>query len=170
MRNGQLSAGFPVADGCPFRRVVVDRSRCGELDGPSSASCLHRILSSPTEDLCCHEAAHPRRDRPPPAATTSQGVSRPVRLSSFGVGRAFDWSSATQKAIYRTLLRSIYADKAIADERIRSSESDWTAVLPTRLTNGPAGGVFSAGDRMPPHIAVHDGRRHRIGPAEVPRR
>ncbi|WSK01947.1 SDR family oxidoreductase (plasmid) [Streptomyces sp. NBC_01320] len=32
------------------------------------------------------------------------------------------------KLIYRTLLRSIYADKEIADESIRSSGLNWTAV------------------------------------------
>ncbi|MFF4256988.1 NAD(P)-dependent oxidoreductase [Streptomyces sp. NPDC001663] len=77
------------------------------------------------------------------------GVSRLVWLSSFGVGHTFDWSSTTQKLIYRTLLRSIYADKAVADEHIRSSGLDWTVVLPTRLTNDPAKGTFLADDRLP---------------------
>ncbi|KND43030.1 NAD(P)-dependent oxidoreductase [Streptomyces stelliscabiei] len=82
-------------------------------------------------------------------AAEEAGVSRLVWLSSFGVGRTFDSASTAQKAIYRTLLRSIYADKAIADERIRSSGLDWTVVYPTRLTNGPANGVYSAADRLP---------------------
>ncbi|MER6952341.1 MULTISPECIES: NAD(P)-binding oxidoreductase [unclassified Streptomyces] len=82
-------------------------------------------------------------------AAEETGVSRLVWLSSFGVGHTFDWSSTTQKAIYRTLLRSIYADKAIADEHIRSTGLDWTVVLPTRLTHAPARGAFSAGDRLP---------------------
>lgn len=82
-------------------------------------------------------------------AAKEAGVSRLVWLSSFGVGHTFDWSSATQKAIYRTLLRSIYADKEIADERIRNSGLDWTVVYPTRLTHGPANGAYSAGDRLP---------------------
>lgn len=77
------------------------------------------------------------------------GVSRLVWLSSFGVGYTFDESSTAQKAIYRTLLRSIYADKEIADERIRSSALDWTVVYPTRLTHGPAQGTYSAGDHLP---------------------
>ncbi|BBC29859.1 hypothetical protein SGFS_011530 [Streptomyces graminofaciens] len=47
-------------------------------------------------------------------------------LSSSGVGHTLDWSSTAQKLIYRSLLRSVYADKAIADERIRSSGLDWT--------------------------------------------
>ncbi|MFF5979287.1 NAD(P)-dependent oxidoreductase [Streptomyces olindensis] len=82
-------------------------------------------------------------------AAKGAGVSRLVWLSSFGVGYTFDESSAAQKTIYRTLLRSIYADKAIADERIRNSGLDWTVVYPTRLTHGPAKGAYSAGDRLP---------------------
>ncbi|WP_369033317.1 NAD(P)-dependent oxidoreductase [Streptomyces adonidis] len=82
-------------------------------------------------------------------AAGEAGVSRLVWLSSFGVGRTLDWSSTTQKVIYRTLLRSIYADKAIADDRIRSSGLDWTVVLPTRLTDDPAKGAYRADDRLP---------------------
>ncbi|MGW6648106.1 NAD(P)-dependent oxidoreductase [Streptomyces iakyrus] len=82
-------------------------------------------------------------------AANEVGVSRLVWLSSFGVGETFGWSSAAQKAIYRTLLRSIYADKEIADDRVRSSGLDWTVVYPTRLTDGPAQGTYSAGDRRP---------------------
>nr|MDT0659776.1 NAD(P)-binding oxidoreductase [Micromonospora sp. DSM 115978] len=83
------------------------------------------------------------------AAAEQTSVSRLVWLSSFGVGETFDWSSTTQKLIYRTLLRSIYADKEISDDRIRSRGLDWTVVYPTRLTDGPAAGRFHAADRLP---------------------
>jgi len=82
-------------------------------------------------------------------AAKEVGVSRLVWLSSFGVGDTFGWSSTPQKLIYSTLLRSIYADKEIADDSIRSSGLDWTVVYPTRLTHGPAMGTYSAGDRLP---------------------
>ncbi|MGI5426478.1 NAD(P)-dependent oxidoreductase [Streptomyces sp. CA-179760] len=82
-------------------------------------------------------------------AAGEAGVSRLVWLSSFGVGHTFGWSSSAQKLIYGTLLRSIYADKAIADESIRSSGLDWTVVYPTRLTHGPAKGTYRADDRLP---------------------
>ncbi|MGC0340009.1 NAD(P)-dependent oxidoreductase [Streptomyces sp. SLBN-8D4] len=82
-------------------------------------------------------------------AAREVGVSRLVWLSSFGVGDTFGWSSSAQKLIYGTLLRSIYADKAIADESIRSSGLDWTVVYPTRLTHGPARGTYRADDRLP---------------------
>jgi putative NADH-flavin reductase len=82
-------------------------------------------------------------------AAREADVPRLVWLSSFGVGHTFGWSSSAQKLIYGTLLRSIYADKAIADESIRSSGLDWTVVYPTRLTNGPAKGTYRADDRLP---------------------
>lgn len=82
-------------------------------------------------------------------AAGEAGVSRLVWLSSFGVGRTYDWASGPQKVIYRTITRAIYADKEIAEERIRNSGLDWTIVYPTRLTHGPAKGTYSAGDRLP---------------------
>ncbi|WP_410606596.1 NAD(P)-dependent oxidoreductase [Amycolatopsis sp. lyj-109] len=87
-------------------------------------------------------------------------VARLVWLSSFGVGHTLAWSSIPQKLIYRTALRSLYADKKIADERIRSSGLDWTVVYPTGLNNDPAKGTFRAGDRLPmkgvPYISRAD--------------
>jgi putative NADH-flavin reductase len=82
-------------------------------------------------------------------AARASGVSRLVWLSSFGVGHTYAWASPAQKLIYRTVTRAIYADKEIADERIRNSGLDWTVVLPTRLTHGPAKGTFHADDRLP---------------------
>ncbi|OZD61960.1 NAD(P)-dependent oxidoreductase [Rhodococcus sp. 06-1460-1B] len=76
-------------------------------------------------------------------------VRRIVWLSSFGVGDSYSSASAVQKAIYRTLLRDIYRDKAIADETIRASGSDWTIVLPTRLTDGPSTGAVDSADMLP---------------------
>ncbi|MFJ9740338.1 NAD(P)-dependent oxidoreductase [Streptomyces sp. NPDC101166] len=83
------------------------------------------------------------------AAAQETGVSRAVWLSSFGVGHTLAWASVPQKAIYRTLLRSIYANKEIADDAIRASGLDWTVVYPTRLTHGPARGTYRADDRLP---------------------
>jgi putative NADH-flavin reductase len=82
-------------------------------------------------------------------AAGETGVSRLVWLSSFGVGHTFPWSSPTQKLMYATLLRSLYANKETADDEIRSSGLDWTLVYPTRLTNGPARGGYRADDRLP---------------------
>jgi putative NADH-flavin reductase len=82
-------------------------------------------------------------------AAEQKGVKRLVWLSSFGVGGSFAEASLPQKMIYRTLLRDVYADKAIADGRIRASGLDWTIVYPTRLTHDPAKGAFKADDHLP---------------------
>jgi putative NADH-flavin reductase len=79
-------------------------------------------------------------------AARQQGVSRLVWLSSFGVGDTFRWATVSQRIGYRTFLRGIYADKEIADERIRSSGLDWTLVYPIALTNGPAKGSYRVDD------------------------
>lgn len=81
-------------------------------------------------------------------AAKQQGVSRLVWMSSFGVGDTFGSANVLQKIGYSTFLRWMYADKKIADERIRSSALDWTLVYPTGLTNGPAKGTYRVGERL----------------------
>lgn len=70
-------------------------------------------------------------------------------MSSFGVGDTHASANVLQKIGYRTFLRWMYADKRIADQRIRESGLDWTLVYPTGLTNGPAKGSYRVGDRLP---------------------
>jgi putative NADH-flavin reductase len=83
-------------------------------------------------------------------AARHAGVSRLVVLSAFGVGDSLDQTSTAQKIAYRTVLRSLFADKAIADDLIRAGGQDWTLVYPVTLTNGPAtNGSYRAGDRLP---------------------
>ncbi|MEO6085349.1 MAG: NAD(P)H-binding protein [Umezawaea sp.] len=83
-------------------------------------------------------------------ATRHTGVSRLVVLSAFGVGDSLDQTSTVQKLMYRTVMRSLFADKAIADDLIRAGGQDWTLVHPVTLTNGPAtDGAYRAGDRLP---------------------
>lgn len=86
-------------------------------------------------------------------AAGEQGVSRLIWLSAFGVGDTFASAGPAQKIVYRTLLRSVFADKKIADDRIRSSGLDWTLVYPTVLTNGPAKGEYHVADRLRMHGA-----------------
>ncbi|MEU9731869.1 NAD(P)-binding oxidoreductase [Streptomyces sp. NPDC048002] len=82
-------------------------------------------------------------------AARQQGVSRLVWMSSFGVGDTFQTANVTQKAMYRTMLKGVYANKKIADDRIRASDLDWTLVYPTALTNGPATGTYRVAERLP---------------------
>ncbi|MDT0321183.1 NAD(P)-dependent oxidoreductase [Streptomyces millisiae] len=82
-------------------------------------------------------------------AAAETGVSRLVWLSSFGVGDTYQSASATQKVMYSTFLRNIYANKEQSEKEIRSSGLEWTLVYPTRLTNAPARGSYLVGERLP---------------------
>ena len=82
-------------------------------------------------------------------AAQVEQLDRLVWLSSFGVGASFAAASLVQKGIYSTLLRSLYADKAVADDLVRASGLNWTIVHPTRLTDGPAARSYKAADRLP---------------------
>jgi putative NADH-flavin reductase len=81
-------------------------------------------------------------------AARQQGVSRLVWMSSFGVGDTFASANALQKFLFRTLMRGIYADKAIADSAIRASDLEWTIVYPSALTNGPAKATYRVAERI----------------------
>ncbi|MEU0073797.1 NAD(P)H-binding protein [Streptomyces sp. NPDC006332] len=48
----------------------------------------------------------------------------------------------------RHVASAVYADKKIADDRIRDSGLDWTLVFPTGLTNRPAKGTYRVDDRI----------------------
>jgi putative NADH-flavin reductase len=70
-------------------------------------------------------------------AMQQTGVKRLILQSSFGVAESFKDASAMQRFFYRTVLRSLYADKAKADAMVEASPFEWTIVRPVRLTNGP---------------------------------
>ncbi|KNC18844.1 nucleoside-diphosphate sugar epimerase [Arthrobacter sp. RIT-PI-e] len=82
-------------------------------------------------------------------AAASADINRIVWLSSFGVGNSFAAASPTQKLIYSTLLRSLYANKKAADQVIRGSDLDWTLVYPTRLTDGPRTAHYTSAEDLP---------------------
>ncbi|HEY8184241.1 MAG TPA: NAD(P)-binding oxidoreductase [Thermoanaerobaculia bacterium] len=81
-------------------------------------------------------------------AMQQNGVKRLIFQSSFGVAESFDEATAIQKFFFRTLLRSIYADKAKADAMIEASPLEWTIVRPVRLTNGPRTGKYHVSERF----------------------
>ncbi|GAB3639603.1 NAD(P)-dependent oxidoreductase [Spirosoma arcticum] len=78
-----------------------------------------------------------------------QGVPTIVVETALGVGDSFGRSGLFQKFLFRTLLRSYYADKEIQERHIRNSNQtwpglNWTIVRPGRLTNGPATDLLRA--------------------------
>lgn len=137
---GDLAERLTVVVGDATSRRVVATATAGQ---DAVVAALGRGNSVVADDLFTRSSAAVI------AAADETGVTRLVWLSSFGVGHTLTWSSPTQKLMYRTLLRSIYANKKAADGSIRTSRLDWTLVYPTRLTNEPATGAYRAADRPP---------------------
>ncbi|WNM37465.1 NAD(P)H-binding protein [Micromonospora halotolerans] len=67
---------------------------------------------------------------------------RLVVLSSAGLAVPAGAGPGTRLAarILRRVMRDTYADQARMEELLAGTELDWTAVRPTRLTDGPATG------------------------------
>jgi len=83
------------------------------------------------------------------AAMQTHGVTRLLFTSALGVGDTYQDSPPLAKLFFRTLLRGIYADKAIGDRLIRNSPLDWTIVQPVVLTEGPLTRQYRVGEHLP---------------------
>ena len=81
-------------------------------------------------------------------AMAQNGVRRLLLESALGVGDSYADSPILAKLFFRTLLRGIYADKLVADNMVRESDSDWTIVQPTVLTDGPLTRQYRAGEHL----------------------
>lgn len=78
----------------------------------------------------------------------SAGVRRLVFTSAMGVDDSFAAAPAMAKVFFVTLLRGIYADKAIGDRLIEQSGLEWTIVRPTKLTDGPLTAKYQSGEHL----------------------
>ena len=79
---------------------------------------------------------------------TTAGIRRLVFTSALGVGDSFRDSPLIAKLFFSTLLRDIYADKLIGDEKIRKSDRDWTIVQPSQMTDKPLTKQYRSGERI----------------------
>lgn len=75
-------------------------------------------------------------------------IRRLIFMSALGVGDSYQDAPFLQRLFFNTLLRGIYADKLIGDQLIRKSDTDWTIVQPSMLTDGPLTGKYQAGERL----------------------
>jgi len=82
------------------------------------------------------------------SAMKAAGVRRLIFMSALGVGDSYQDSPIIGKLFFRTLLRGIYADKAVGDRLIRTSGLDWTLVQPSQLTDGPLTRNYRHGERL----------------------
>jgi len=79
------------------------------------------------------------------------GVRRLILVSAFGVGESRRDAPLIPRIMYRVLLSDIFADKKAAEDKVRSSNLDWTFVYPVLLTEGPMTGTYRAGERLELH-------------------
>jgi len=82
----------------------------------------------------------------PAMATT--GPKRLIHLSAFGAGVGKEHSSGLQRLLYATFLRSLAADKAVADAEIGRSGLEWTIVAPVTFSHGSRVGRYRVGERI----------------------
>lgn len=65
-------------------------------------------------------------------------VVRIVLMSAYGVGDTARTASLVARLAYKTMVASVYEDKARSEAILPTSELQWTSVLPVILSNGPA--------------------------------
>jgi putative NADH-flavin reductase len=75
------------------------------------------------------------------------GPERLIFTSALGVGATASDAPLLPRLFFTTLLRDIYADKAAGEVLIRGSRLAWTIAYPAKLTDGPATGKYTAGER-----------------------
>ena len=78
----------------------------------------------------------------------AHGVKRLMFTSALGVGESYRDAPLLAKIFFSTLLRGIYADKAIGEQMIRDSRLEWTIVQPAQLTDGPLTKAYRVGERL----------------------
>ena len=82
------------------------------------------------------------------ATMEAQGIRRLVFTSALGVGDSYRDAPVVPKFFFRTLLRGIYADKAIGERMIRNSNLEWTIVQPAQLNDGPLTKNYRSAERL----------------------
>jgi len=70
------------------------------------------------------------------------GSRRLVFISAFGVGGTAPDAPLVFRLMFRTVLRAVYADKALGEAAVRESGLDWTILAPVLLTDAPATGHY----------------------------
>lgn len=63
-------------------------------------------------------------------------VGRLVLLSAYGVGDSFQMAGCIAKLAYKTMVKDVYTDKALAEQKLVESDLTWTSVYPVILTDG----------------------------------
>lgn len=79
-------------------------------------------------------------------ALAGDPVRRLVVISAAGVGDSWAQIPWSSRLMFRTMLRSIFADHGAQEAVVARSETDWTVVRSAVLTDKPATGAVTATD------------------------
>lgn len=69
-------------------------------------------------------------------AMKSAHLERLVLLSAYGVGTSFQTAGCIAKIAYKTIVKDVYADKAVSEQFLSSSGLTWTSIYPVILMDG----------------------------------
>ena len=81
-------------------------------------------------------------------AMLEHGPKRLIYLSAFGAGAGKEHTSGLQRVLYATFLRSLAADKTIAEVPLSRSALDWTIVAPVTFKMDPRVSRYRVGERL----------------------
>jgi uncharacterized protein YbjT (DUF2867 family) len=105
-------------------------------------------------------------------AMKASGVRRLVVLSAFGVGETRAVSGLLVRALLISLiLKAPFEDHERQERRVKESGLEWVIARPTRLTDGPARGLYvkeTAPKKVPGAISRADVAAFLVEAAEVP--
>ena len=124
---------------------VTNNAKLGEamLEQDAVISAIGRGMSFKSEHLI-------EQSVPAILATMqTHGIRRLMFTSAMGVGATYRDAPVVAKLFFRTLLRGIYADKAIGEQMIRNSALEWTIVQPVQLNDGPLTKHYRAAESLP---------------------
>lgn len=71
------------------------------------------------------------------ASMTAAGTTRLILLSALGVGDSAAKTSGLARFAYKTFAKTAYDDKLVSEQRLTTSQLDWTLIYPAVLTDAP---------------------------------
>lgn len=143
-----LARGFEVAacvrDASRLPKPWADHPNFRVMEGElADTPKLAALLEGSDAVLCClgtkelKNVFFMQKHLPDIMRAMEQGSCRRlILLSAYGVGKSFDSAGFVAKLAYRTMVKSVYADKALSEQALMAGDLDWTLVLPVILNDG----------------------------------
>jgi len=141
-------AKMPAAD----PRLTVVRGDATRIDDVGAAARgADAVLVALGSGKSIHSDIASRSTAALVPALEAVGVARVIVLSAYGVGDTAADAGLVMRLAYRVAMRSLFADKARADDALRASGLEWTLVYAVSLTDGPRTGSYAAHARLKSH-------------------